>query len=39
MGLARSERAIALDVLAEYGIPRSTLAEAVETAMPPTVTN
>ena len=37
MGLARSERAIALDVLAEYGIPRSTLAEAVEAVMPPTV--
>jgi ATP-dependent Clp protease ATP-binding subunit ClpA len=37
MGLARSERAIALDVLAEYGIPRSTLAEAVEAAMPPAV--
>lgn len=37
MGVARSERAIALDVLAEYGIPRSTLSEAVEAVMPPTV--
>jgi ATP-dependent Clp protease ATP-binding subunit ClpA len=37
MGVARSDRAIALDVLAEYGVSRSTLTEAVEDAMPPTV--
>jgi ATP-dependent Clp protease ATP-binding subunit ClpA len=37
MGLARSQRAIALDVLAEYGIARSQLAEDVEKVMPPVV--
>ena len=37
MGLALSERAIALDVLAEYGISRSILTEEVETVMPPIV--
>jgi hypothetical protein len=37
MGLARSQRAIALDVLAEYGIARSQLAEDVEKGMPPVV--
>ena len=37
MGLARSERAVALDVLADFGVSRSMLADETETAMPPTV--
>lgn len=37
LGLARSERAIALDVLAEYGISHSQLLDAAEDLLPPTV--
>ena len=37
MGLARSERVIAHDLLAEYGISQDVLTDTVEAAMPPTV--
>jgi hypothetical protein len=35
MGLARTERCVALELLADFGVPQADLLDALEEAMPP----